>query len=77
MRRSAAMDEIRAAGSEPVEVRAFLRFKVGRTTMSFFPNHYENMRRGEVEAFVRNCVQLQRLVTGAPRLNLRRRPRDA
>lgn len=53
MKRSAAIEEIKQAGAKPVEIGAYLKFSFDNgAPKSFFPNHYENMRRGEVVAAV-------------------------
>lgn len=56
MTKDQAIKEIEAAGAEPVTMGGspVLRFKRKGAVLSqsFSPNHYANMRTGEVRAFV-------------------------
>lgn len=58
MTRDKAIKEIEAAGAV-AHSSMFLKFSFGKGVFvySFFPNHYENMRKGEVKAHVERIKQ--------------------
>lgn len=70
MTKEQAIREIEEAGAQP-EITMYLRFKVPGSdrAQSFFPNHFVNMRRGEVMRHVQVVMAAAR----KPRVE-RRRP---